>query len=174
MADKQWISLSYSLTYDEAFSAFQRLAARGKPGLRRSAAIALLALSAGLIVLYALYPARLEYFFLPLLCLAMYWGLMYYPAFTARRGARQVAKIGGTYKVDIHPSGLIRAAGEDTQLAGDKDARAFETPALFIIRPDRRHTFCLPKRIMNEAQITELRKTLETHLKKFTQEPEAQ
>lgn len=130
----------------------------------------LLIISAGLIVMYALEPTRLEYFFLPVLCLAMYFGLMYYPAFKARRGARQVAAVGGLYQVEIGTDGFIRAAGEEVKIKGDKDARAFESAALFVIRPDRFHSFCLPKRIMNENEALALREILRGQLKKFTVE----
>ncbi len=161
------VIFKYSLTYDEAFEAFYRLAARGHPLVRKTVAAALLGLSAVLIVLYALEPARLEYFFLPLLCLAMYFGLMYYPSLKAKRGARRVAALGGLYQVEIRDDGFIRAAGETLELAGDRDARAFESAGLFVIRPDRLHSFCLPKRIMKEAEILELRAILAKGLKKF-------
>ncbi len=157
----------YSLSYGEAFEAFYRLAARGGVRARKIASFGLLLISAALIFMYALEPARLEYFFLPLLCLAMYFGLMYYPGLKARRGARHVAAAGGQYLVEIGAEGLIRAAGEEVKLAGDRDARAFESAELFIIRPDRAHTFCLPKRIMKEAEALELRGILRKHLKNF-------
>ncbi|UQZ89798.1 hypothetical protein C4J81_11495 [Deltaproteobacteria bacterium Smac51] len=161
------MTFKYSLTYDEAFEAFHRLAARGNPVARKIVAIGLLGLSAALIVMYALEPTRLEYFFLPILCLATYFGMMYYPGFKARRGAKAVATARGHYQVEITESGLIRSGGEDIELDGDKDARAFETSQLFVIRPDRLHTFCLPKRIMKEAEALEVREILKSRLKKF-------
>ena len=166
--DDQWVSLRYSLSYDEAFDAFLLLSARGSKRHRDITAVALIVLAALLTVLYAFYPYQLEYFFLAVLALATFGGVMYYPRIKAHAGAKRVAKARGVYKVDLSTAGRLRTADWTClELSGDKDARAFETEALFVLRPDRQHTFCLPKRIMAEHEIDLIREVVAAHVKKF-------
>lgn len=168
--EQQWISFKYSLEYDEAFEAFFLLAARGRKRNRDITAVILFVLAAVLTVLYALYPYRLEYCFLAFLTLITFGGVVYYPRIKAHCGAKKVAGARGVYKVGLSRSGRIRSAdGPPLELAGDKDARAFESDAIFVLRPDRRNTFCLPKRAMNNSEIERVRGIVAGHVKKFIQ-----
>ena len=164
----QWIGFQYSLSYDEAFEAFLLLSARGRKRNRDFTAVALIVLAAGLTVLYAYNPYQLEYFLMAALVLATFGGVVYYPKIKARSGAKRVAGAQGLYKVELSTDGHIRAAaGPGLELAADKDARAFETDTLFVLRPDRQHTFCLPKRIMTGREIELTRSIVADHVKKF-------
>ena len=166
--DEHWISFEYSLSYDEAFDAFLLLAARGRKRHRDITAVALIVLAAALTALYAFHPYQLEYFLLAALALATFGGVVYYPRMKAHSGARQVAKAQGVYKVELSTAGYLRTAdGPRLELSGDKDARAFETGALFVLRPDRQHTFCLPKRIMADREADLIRSVVAGHVKKF-------
>ena len=166
--EEERLSFKYGLSYEEAFDAFLLLAARGRKRNRDITAAALIVLAAVLTVLYALNPYKVEYFLLAGLALATFGGVAYYPTVKARSGARRVAGARGIYKVGLSSAGYIRAAGgADLELAGDKDARAFETETLFVLRPDRQNTFCLPKRIMTEREIGLTRSIVAGHVKKF-------
>lgn len=171
-ADCKGLSFRYSLTYEEAFEAFLLLAARGNERARRFIALLLIALAAVLTVFYAWQPYHIEYFFLALLSLASFGGVVYYPRIKAHKGAKSVEKAAGIYKVKLLPEGeLLSSDGEKIPLTGDKDARAFETENLFVIRPDRMNTFCLPKRIMSSAEISKVHHLLKEYVKKFKNKP---
>ncbi len=62
---------------------------------------------------------------------------------------------------------MVILSGPPLELCGDRDARAFETDALFVLRPDRQNSFCLPKRIMTEREIDLTRSIVAGHVKKF-------
>jgi len=162
------VSFSYSISYDEAYAAFKLLSNRIAPKYRTVISIVLIGVAVVLIALYAINPYNLEYFLLPALCLALYMGIVYYPETKARSGARKVASIKGVYKIELFASGYIKPFGEQKlPLSNDKWARAFETEALFALRPDRTHTFCLPKRIMSEEQAIFVRQAIISGGSKF-------
>lgn len=82
------------------------------------------------------------------------------PVLKAKKGAANVCGQNGTYRIELTGEGRIRSGNEVVDLKGDKDARVIETDAIFIIRPDRVHTFCIPKRILSKEYVVELREAL--------------
>jgi hypothetical protein len=95
------------------------------------------------------------------MCAALMLFVMYAPALKARRGARAVARTGGTYCYVLSAAdGIILNNGQAVPLDGDPDARAIESARVFAIRPDREHSFCIPKRVLKEEEITAIRRLL--------------
>ncbi len=159
---------AYKLTFDEAFEAFLLLAEKRSRRTRYILACALMVLAAAFVVAYALNPTNLNYFFLPLCAVAVFFLIIYYPRLKAAKGAKKVARLGGTYKVSLSSDGYLTPTGEAAiALSGDKNARAFETDGLFVIRPDSQHTFCFPKRCMSGKEIALTRETLESKIGQF-------
>lgn len=156
----------YQLSYDEAFKSFLLLSPKKNIWFVRITYISLMAISACLTVLYALNPYRFEFFLLPLLSLALLGFIYYLPRLKAARGARQVQRVGGFYDVKIDSRGFLQTGnGEVVSLDGDRQARAFESIGLFVIRPDTRNSFCLPKRVMTNEQIELTRSILRDKIK---------
>jgi hypothetical protein len=103
---------------------------------------------------------------LALIGILLLFYLIYMPVLKAKKGARAVAKANGVFKVEITDEGTISLPGQKPiDLDGDKDARAIETDALFIIRPDSAHTFCIPKRIMSDKESYGVREILSAYIK---------
>jgi hypothetical protein len=162
------ITFKYSLSYDEAYDAFLILSARGRKRTRDAVAVILMILAAALTVLYAFHPYHIEYFLLALLVLATFGGVVYYPKIKAHVGAKRVEKARGVYDVEFLAEGYIKTPdGSCLEMSGDKDARVFETETLFVLRPDRQNTFCLPKRVMSDQDISLVRSIVAENVKNF-------
>jgi hypothetical protein len=154
-------AVRYTLTYDEAYEAFYLLADKWGKKWRLIAFIALgaaAAVSLGLAVAdrTAIQYSMLTVFSATLMLLVWSW-----PAAKARRGAKTVTREAGTYRLTIsHTSGIRLPNGQTVPLQGDPDARAFETAQSFVIRPDRRNSFCVPKRVLKDGQVSAIRRIL--------------
>ena len=163
---KESYRFSYKLSYDEAYEAFTALAFKRSKTFQISAGIALTAAAVFLLVSFALDNTKVMNLFLALIDVLLLFYLIYFPVLKARKGARSVAKADGIYKIEITDTGTIRLPNaEPIDLDGDKDARAVETDTIFVIRPDTGHTFCIPKRVMNEKEVYGVREILKAYIK---------
>lgn len=121
----------------------------------------LTALAVGLLIAYYLDSRKIHYFYIAILTVLLLFYLIYAPVIRGKHGARKVMRAGGTYGVSLTKDGrVVMADGSSIDMAGDKNARFIETASSFIIRADNIHTFCLPKRIMSDAEILEVRELL--------------
>jgi len=165
MAKANPLSFRYQLSYDEAYEAFYLLSFRRSRTFKLAVGCGLVAVIVILLVLFVLDPRKIHYFMIVILALLLLFYLIYMPAVKARRGARQVVKTGGTYQLELTEDGQLRLQKETIPLAGDKNARAYETNRIFAIRTDTARTFCLPKRLMQEDQMSRVRAILTQHTK---------
>lgn len=161
---KSWL-FRYSLTYDEAYEAFYLLAFKRSKKFKMAIGAALTLIAAVLLIGFVKDPTAVHFFFLAILSILLLFYLIYMPALHARRGAKEVKKTKGTYQIRFTEGGKVTTPTGTFSLAGDKNARALETKNLFVIRTDTAQTFCLPKRIMKEQEILEIRQLLAEHLK---------
>ena len=146
------VDLKYKLTYQEAYEAFYVLASRLSRKIRILISVILTAIAAVLLVLFAMESTRAHYFFLAICSVALLFYILYQPVISARRGARQVERVNGTYHVIVHEDGTIDLPGEkNLKVKGDKYARTIETDEVFALRIDAQHTICIPKRVMKDA-----------------------
>jgi hypothetical protein len=172
VTDAPFWTPEYSLKRPEAAEAFKLVAALGGRRVRLAALAALFATGVFLTVSYGLNPSHLELPLLGLLTVGVYLAVALAPSWRAWRGAAQVAKLNGRYRLGFSPDGrLLTPDGESSPLRGDKRARAFETDELFVIRPDRLRTFCLPKRVLTAEQCGEVRRLLSDNLARFEKSP---
>jgi hypothetical protein len=163
---KDGYAFRYQLSYDEAYEAFYLLAFRRSKTFKVVAGSCLILLAAAMLILYALDPRKLHYFYIAIIAVILLFYLIYVPALKARHGAKAVAKTGGTYELTYTEEGsIILPGGIKVQISGDKSARFIETDRSLIIRTDSAHTFCIPKRVMKEEEIYGLKKLLNDHLK---------
>ena len=86
-----------------------------------------------------------------------------YQILKSRKGAKKVYSQKGIYHVKLTEKGQIIVGNKFISIAGDTNARAIETTASYILRPDSQHTFCIPKRVMSIQEQKETEKIF-THL----------
>lgn len=162
---KEFYEFTYKLTYDEIYESFLLLNQRwGKKG-RIFVGVALVIITIAMLLGYYLDSQKMHYFLLAIFSILLLYYLIYVPALKAKRGAQKVSKINGRYRVTVRADGKIQVETEVIDIAGDKDARVIETDRLYVLRPDNRHTFCLPKRIMKQEEIEEIRELLKRYVK---------
>lgn len=156
------MKFEYRLKYEECYEAFYLLGIKWEE--RKRNILAALLIVIGVVMLFGFYrdSRKIHYFFIAILDILLLYYLIYVPALKAKKGAKKVSRQGGTYKIELTADGKVRMGNECVNLKGDPDARAIETNTIFVIRPDRVHTFCLPKRIMTEKEIEEVRKILKS------------
>ena len=163
---KRYYRFNYELTYDEAYAAFSALAYRRGGRQQMITGILLAVAIVIMLVTYAMDSTKVMNLMLALIGILLLFYLIYMPVLKAKKGARAVAKANGVFKVEITDEGTISLPGQKPiDLDGDKDARAIETDALFIIRPDSAHTFCIPKRIMSDKESYGVREILSAYIK---------
>lgn len=155
------LEFEYKLTYEESYETFYLLSMKWGKAKRNILAAVLTAIAVVMLILYYQDSRGIHYFFLAILAIMLLAYLLYVPALKARKGAIRVSRQNGKYRIELTRDGRIRAGKEVVELKGDKDARVIETDTIFIIRPDRVHTFCLPKRILSEEEVTEVREILD-------------
>ncbi|MDR3135751.1 MAG: hypothetical protein LBU69_06640 [Deltaproteobacteria bacterium] len=164
----------YQLTWEEAYQAFYLLAKVGSRRLRGTVLTALALLGAALTVMYGLRPMRLDYQLMAILCVVTFVAMAWAPSWKARKGARQVELKGGFYSLGIGEGFVATPDGDRHPLSGDRRAKAFETPGLFVIRPSRAFTFCLPKRVLAEGEAQKVSDILSRGVKNFASLGEGQ
>lgn len=160
-------SQEYQLTYGEAYQAFYLLAKVGGKRLRLVILVILILLGAALTVGYALRPLRLDFQLMAVLCVITFLAVVVAPGWKAKRGAKAVERTGGFYRLGLGENFLVSPDGQWQPLVGDKWSKAFETKELFVLRPSRTQTFCLPKRILKHDQISQIRHILSGAVKNF-------
>lgn len=154
-------TLQYRLTYQEAYDTFYLMAFRQSKRTRLLFGICLTAITVLLLVFFALDSRTVYNLFLALIAILLLFYLIYHPTLAARRGAAKVAKTNGLYRITVHSSGQIDLPGNQTLKYGeDKYARAAETDSIFALRIDTQNTLCIPKRILQENEVQEIRKLL--------------
>ncbi len=156
------MEFEYRLKYDECQETFYLLGM--KWGERKRKILTVLLTVIGVVMLLGYYrdSQKIHYFFIAILDILLLYYLIYVPALKAKKGAKKVSRQGGTYKIELTREGKIRTGNEWVDLNGDADARVIETDTIFVVRPDRVYTFCLPKRIMTEEEIEEVREILKS------------
>ena len=159
------LSFRYELSYEEAYEAFYLLSFRRSRPFKLAVGCALVAVVVILLILFVMDPRKIHYFMLVILALLLLFYMIYMPVLKARRGAKQVARQKGTYQVTVGEDGVLALQQEQVPLAGDRNARAYETERIFAIRTNTTRTFCLPKRLMTQTQIERVRQILAAHTK---------
>lgn len=160
-------NLQYRLTWQEAYDTFYLLASRQSKRTKLVLGICLTAISVILLILFAMDSRKVHYLLLALIAILLLFYLIYHPVLRARKGAANVAKINGLYKVTLNGTGQIRLPGNETlQFGEDKYARAVETDTIFALRIDAQHTLCIPKRILTEHEINQLRQMIESNTRR--------
>lgn len=162
---KQAFTFTYKLTYEESYEAFLQVGMKWSKKVRKAIGVILTLIAIGLLGAYYLDSQKIHYFMMTILSILLLYYLIYVPELKAKRGAKAVAKQKGTYRVKLTEEGTAVLEKETIELAGDKDARAIETKDLYIIRPDRMHTLCIPKRVMKKEEVEEVRELLKQHMK---------
>lgn len=163
---KEQYKLNYTLTYEEAYESFYQLSNKWSNKKKLIIGIFLTAVAVIMLVLRFFDKSGIHYSFIAFVSILMLFYLIYAPMLKAKFGARSVARQKGLYKFTITSAGeLILPNGEVMELSNDKDARVIETSRIFILRPDGRHTFCIPKRILkgDESGIREIFKAYLTY-----------
>lgn len=163
---KQRYTFHYKLSYDEAYNAFMSLAFRWKKKTKYAIMAALVIVTIFMMILFAMDPDKFYYFFIVIIAVLLTAYVFYYPSLKARKGAKQVARVNGTYEVKLTTDGKITLGREEEQtIKADAKSRAIELQDSFAIRVDALTTVCLPKRIMNENQIDAVRNILSQYIK---------
>lgn len=155
----------YKIKYEEGYETFYSLSMKFGKRMRNLLILVMTVIAAVMLFLYYRDSRKIHYFFIAVLDILLLYGLIYMPALKARKGAKKVSRQNGTYKIELTGDGMIRAGGQCIPLKGDKDARMIETETIFAIRPDRVHTFCLPKRILTDQQTEKVRKLLQDKMR---------
>lgn len=161
-------SFRFSLTYEEAREAFLLIIDRRTPAARRIMSFTLLALAVICVCLYGLHPYGLQYALTALLLAVSSYLVSAYPSLRAARAAKNVTRTTGIYEFTLSEEGcLLLPNGERIDLNGDSGSRAYETEHLFAIRPDRLHTFCLPKHSIPASDFQQVRSILKTNVRAY-------
>lgn len=162
--DKKY-TFRYSLSYQEAYDAFLALAMRYTKKVKYGLMATIVLVAIFSMVIFAMDPDRFYVFFLVIMAVIMTIYLFYMPIIKAKKGAAQVARIGGTYEVAITSTGKIILAGVEDDLKQDKNSRAVELKDSFAIRPNSYTTVCIPKRTMRPSQVEAVREILKEYIK---------
>lgn len=155
-------TFQYQLTYREAYDASYLLASRQSRRTKFFLGVCLTAISVFLLILFAMDGRRVQDLFLALIAVMLLFYLIYHPVLCARKGARNVERINGMYKVTVTGSGqFFLPDGQSLQFGKDKYARAVETDTVFALRIDRQNTLCIPKRILKASEVCQIRQMLQ-------------
>ena len=153
--------LSYQLSYDELAESMTLICDKRSKKSRTIMGWILFALAIGAVILYAFNPYGVHYAFTAIVMAAFSFVVWYYPSLKGKNSARKISKRKGTYKLVVSSDGYIVPYGDGPvdlfEFAGGK---SFETNNLFAIRADQLHSFCIPKRILSQKQLSEIRDML--------------
>lgn len=150
----------YRLSYQEAYDTFYLLATRLTRKKKIIYGILLTAIAVLSLVFYGLDTRKVHLCLLAIFAAVLLFYLLYYPVFSARKGAAKVVKLNGNYQFTVNQLGQITLPqSRDTQtghcivtLGEDKHSRVLETDTIYAIRADAQTTLCLPKRILKNGQ----------------------
>lgn len=158
--------LQYRLSYGEAYEAFYLLADKWGRKWRLFAFLFLGTVAAALLILQLATRGAVQYSLLVVFCALLMPFVYFRPAVVARRGAQTVVKQCGSYCYSISSEkGFILNDGSVVRFQADADARALESGDIFVVRPDKTHTFCIPKRTLLAREISGLRSVLSREIK---------
>jgi hypothetical protein len=162
------LNLSYELTYDEIYEALLMIVDKRSRKSRYIVSVILCVIAAILVVQYAMDMYAIQYAFLGLVSALLAFLVIWYQPHKAKRGAKKISKLKGTYKIKLSSDGYITPYGADAlAISGDKDCRAFETDTIFALRMTTVHNFCFPKRAMNSFEINLTREILQKYARKY-------
>ena len=162
---KESYEFTYKLSYDEIYESFFHLNRKWNKKVYQFVGAALTVIAVAMLIGYYLDSQKLHFFLLAIFSILMLYYLIYVPVLKAKRGAQKVSKINGNYRVKITRDGKIHMGKDTIDIKGDKDARVIETDRVYVLRPDNKNTFCLPKRIMKQEDIDELRDLFKGYIK---------
>ena len=162
---KKAYEFTYKLSYDEIYESFLLLNTKRSKKVRFIIGLALVLIAVAMLIGYYLDNQKMHFFILAIFSILLLYYLIYVPVLKSKRGANKVSKQNGTYRVKLTEDGKLHMGSEAIEMVGDKDARVIETERIYVLRPDNRHTFCLPKRIMKKEEIDEVRDLLKAHMK---------
>lgn len=154
------LKFEYRLTYEECYETFYLLSRKWGRTKGIVLTSVLTAIAVVMLILYYRDRRGVHYFFLSVLTILVLTYLIYMPVLKAKKGAKNVSRQNGLYRIELTGDGRIKSGKEVVDLKGDEDARVIETDMIFAIRPDRIHTFCIPKRILSKEEIMKVRESL--------------
>lgn len=155
----------YKLKYEESYETFLVLNMKYSKKVRGILTVVMTVIAAVMLILHWLDNRSVHYYVIAIIDILLLFYSIYAPVLKAKKGAKTVTRKNGTYKIGLTEKSVIHSQGITTQLKSDKDARAVETENVFVLRPDRMHTFCLPKRILTSDEIKKVRQILKTNMK---------
>lgn len=163
------LEFTYQLNYDEIYEAFFLLSMKWSRKTRKILTIILTLIAICFLILFAFNRNRIYNFFFAVVDICLLSYLVYIPDLKSRKGAKKVYSQKGIYHVKLTEKGQIIVGNKFISIAGDANARAIETTAGYILRPDSQHTFCIPKRVMSIQEQKETEKILRTFCKYRTE-----
>lgn len=93
-----------------------------------------------------------------------------YPKMRAQWSSRRLSRTAGHYQLAFYTNGTVGLPdGSQVSLRGDKGSRGFSTSRVFALRPDRQHTFCIPRSALSPHQQAILTQLLRENLRAFTE-----
>ncbi|MDY2629441.1 MAG: hypothetical protein SOW08_14210 [Lachnospiraceae bacterium] len=153
--------LNYQLSYDEIAESMTLICDKRSKKSRTVMGAVLFALAVGAVILYSQNPYGIHYAFAAIVMAVFSFVVWSYPSLKGRSSARKISKRKGTYKLVVSSDGYITPYGDDpVDLFEFPQGKSFETDNLFAIRADRLHSFCIPKRILSQKQLSEIRDIL--------------
>lgn len=156
--------LNYQLSYDEIAESMTLICDKRSKKSRSVMGGVLFALAVGAVILYSQNPYGIHYAFAAIVMAVFSFIVWSYPSLKGKSSARRIIKQKGTYKLVFSSDGYITPYGDDpVDLFKFSQGKSFETNNLFAIRADRLHSFCIPKRVLSQKQLSEIRNTLITY-----------
>lgn len=123
-----------------------------KEGVQKYINVGILAvIAAACLYWYAANPEQFLFMFLAALSIGLMFLMLYLPAVRRRWKVRRMMRSGETYQIEV--------PGKDIK-------KGFESEQVFTIRTQEQ-VFCIPKRILSDSQMEEIRVTLENHAKQM-------
>ena len=152
------ITFHFQLQYQEAYDTFYLLSSKHGRKYNAVIGICLTLIASILLIFYALDSRKVHYFYLAVISILLLFYLIYSPVIKAKKGASAVVKNNGYYEIGFTEKGILHLpSSESILLSEDKHSRVVETDTIFAIRADKEHTVCLPKRILQDVQESQLR-----------------
>lgn len=162
---KKILEFTYNLRFEEIYESFLLLNKKCGKKMEKVLVFLLTIIAVVLLIGYYMDNRRMHFFVLAILDIILLFYLIYVPEFKAKSVAKKLCRQKGKYKVKITDEGTIVTETETIDIKGDKDARTVETENIFVIRPDNMHTLCLPKRILTEDEMEDIREILKANMK---------
>lgn len=157
-------SLNYNLSFDELFEAISMLVDKKSKKSRMIMGCVLFLAAVSCVILYAFQPYGIQYAFSAFVLGVFACLVMGYPTLKGRINARRICKQKGVYKITFTTDGYITPYKENAlDLWEDNKCCAYESDAVFALRADRTHSFCIPKRVLTPTQVNQTRQMFKTY-----------